>query len=575
MKNTLRTQWTQRELSLLKKEYKNLPMYKLRELFPEKSSSSIRSQAYRLGESSSNLGERISMSKTKPSVMDTFFENVNDINGSFIAGLIASDGNIYKAKTTFRISIKLKVDDKDYLEGIKKFMGVNGELYLVKRGEGYILGRKVNVKDQIILNIYSVKTAVKHLEENYNITPNKTLTLTPPNITDLRAKIAYTVGYIDGDGSIYTSSGVVKGKRYYYNKLTIYGQLPLIQWMQNEIFGVLNPQTKNIKIKRNTESGLYSLTLSESSLTSFLHEVDKLNLPKMERKWSKLNRKEKPNTRKANRHGQVSIAKNKLLEILAEYPYQIKMDLPTTDAYLPEKSIAFTINDGSIPELNKKYENYKSKKALEKNGIRNIQFWAHSFIENPELVNSMIKNYLGHVTNKIHARNCTIQEIPSKEYRQFLQENHIEGQKNSSIRLGLYHEGKLVTVMGFSRRENYYELDRFCSIKETIVLGGFSRLFNQRPKNMDIISYSFNAYSEGNVYKVNNFEFVRENKNTLYYYHEGRLKNRNGFMKHKLAKKLNVSKLDDYKELELAEKIGAFQVFDAGTKTWLYKNCLV
>jgi hypothetical protein len=567
--------WTTQELNLLKREYKNLPMYKLRELFPEKSSSSIRSQAYRLGESSSNLGERISMSKTRPSVMDTFFENVNDINGSFIAGLIASDGNIYFDKKNPRISIKLKVDDRDYLEDIKKFMGVPGELYLVKRGEGYILGRKINIKDQVMLNVFSVKTAVRHLEENYNITPNKTLTLMPPNITDLRAKISYTVGYIDGDGSIYTSSGVVKGKRYYYNKLSIYGQLPIIQWMQNEVFGVLNPQTKNIKIKKNSDSGLYSITFSESSLTSYLHEVDKLNLPKMERKWSILSREEKTNTRKANKHGQVSIAKNKLLEILNEYPYQIKTDLPTTDAYLPEKKIAFTINDGSIPELNKKYENYKRKKALEEKGIRNIQFWAHSLTENPKLITSMIRNYLGHITQKIHARKCTLKEIPSKQYREFLKENHIEGEKNSGIRLGLYHQGQLVSVMGFTNYKNHYELDRFCSQKEKLILGGFSRLFAHRPKDKDIISYSFNSYSEGNVYKVNNFNFIRENKNTLYYHHEGKLKNRNNFMKYKLAERLGIQNVNEYKEMDLAEKIGAYQVFDAGTKTWLYKNCFI
>ena len=564
-------EWTLEEDRKLEDIYKTTPMYELLEMFPGKTARDIRKRAFNKGYTG-NRNSKITISKTKPSVMDKFFENVNDINGSFIAGLIASDGNVYFDRTTPRISIKLKIDDKNYLENICKFMTLSVKLHHVKRNDEYILGRKVNIKDQVMLNVYSVKTAVKHLEENYNITANKTLTLMPPNITDLRAKIAYTVGYIDGDGSIYTSSGVVKGKRYYYNKLSIYGQLPIIQWMQDEVFGVLNPQTKNIKIKKNSDSGLYSITFSESSLTSYLNEVDKLNLPKMERKWSILSREEKANTRKANRHGQVSIAKNKLLEILNDYPYQIKTDLPTTDAYLPEKSIAFTINDGSIPELNKKYENYKRKKSLEEKGIRNIQLWAHSFIEKPELITSMIRNYLGHMTNKIHARKCTIGEVPSKQYREFLRENHIEGEKNSGIRLGLYHEGRLVSVMGFTNYKNHYELDRFCSVKETLTLGGFSRLFSYRPLDKDIISYSFNSYSEGNVYRLNNFNFIRENKNTLYYYHEGKLKNRNNFMKYKLAERLGIENIDDYRETELAEKVGAYQVFDAGTKTWVFSN---
>jgi hypothetical protein len=563
-----KSQWTPQELNTLKENYKKLPMYELLNMFPGKSSSSIRSQAYRLGESSENVAERISMCRAKPSVMDTYFKDVNNISAAFVSGLIASDGNVYIGKNTKRIVIKLKVDDRAYLEGIRNFIGLSGELYLVKREEGYILGRKVNVKDQVMLNIYSVKTAVKHLEENYNITPNKTLTLKPPNITDLRAKIAYTVGYIDGDGSIYTSSGVVKGKRYYYNKLSIYGQLPIIQWMQNEVFGILNPQTKNIKIRQNTESGLYSLTLSESSLTSYLHEVDRLNLPKMERKWSTLNRQEKPGTRKANKHGQISTAKHKLLEIAQQLPYPTETDTHNTDLYIPEKNIAITINDGSIPELNKKYEHYNRKKALQQKGIRNLQFWAHSLIEKPELVDSMICNALGIIKARIFARKCTIREVPSKTYREFLNENHIEGQKNSGIRLGLYHQNQLVSVMGFSKQKNHYELDRFCSIKNTLIIGGFSKLFGQRPRDREIISYSFNSYSEGNVYQVNGFDFVRESKNTLYYYQDGRLKNRNSFMKHKLMKKLGIDNPDEHNERDLAERINAYQVFDSGTKTW-------
>jgi hypothetical protein len=126
--------------------------------------------------------------------------------------------------------------------------------------------------------------------------------------------------------------------------------------------------------------------------------------------------------------------------------------------------------------------------------------------------------------------------------------------------------------MGFSKQKNHYELDRFCSIKNTLIIGGFSKLFKNRPLDRDIISYSFNSYSVGNVYQVNGFNFVRENKNTLYYYYEGRLRNRNSFMKHKLVDRLNIGNPEDYTERDLAESMSAFQVFDSGTKTWLYKN---
>lgn len=571
--------WTPQEDKIIIKYYQDTPMYELIQKFPGRTSSSIRSRAHKLGQSHESKSDKISLSKTKPSHLDTFFENSNNINASFIAGLIASDGNVYfDNKSNYpRIAIKLKEGDKNYLEGIRNFLKVKNELYFVKRGESIIQGRKVNVQNQYALNIYSVKTAVKHLEENFNIVPKKTLTLQPPNTTDLRAKIAYTVGYIDGDGSIYTSSGVVKGKRYYYNKLSIYGQKPILEWMQKEVFGVLNPQTKNIKIRQNKKTGLHSLTLSESSLTTYLNEVDKLGLPKMERKWSILSRREQHGKRHANKNGQISTAKITLQEITQALHVEhqkgaiINNEL-YADVYFPNQKIAIVINDESIPNLHNRNVSYGRKQSFNDLGIRLIQYWSGSIIEKPTLIKSMIKNALGVAGNKLYARKCEVKNIDSKTYRVFLNENHIEGAKNSGVRLGLFFNGVLVSVMGFSNYAEHYELDRFCSVQDTVVVGGFSKLFKNRPKNKNIVSYSFNTYSEGNVYSVNGFEFSRVNKNSLYYFHDGVLKNRNGFMKYKLAEKLNIDNSMVYTEKELASMIGAHQVFDAGTKTWVFKN---
>lgn len=259
------------------------------------------------------------------------------------------------------------------------------------------------------------------------------------------------------------------------------------------------------------------------------------------------------------------------LEVAYEVNNRTVLKGKELDIYLPLYKLAIELNGEfyhTVDKVGRTYH-YKKFKDCEDLGIRLLQFWGKEVTNKKALVTSMIKNALGVVTKKIYARNCNVNtNVTSNVYREFLRLHHLEGEKNSSIRLGLHYDGKLVAVMGFSRVNEGYELDRFCSEKDAVVVGGFSKMLNYRPPGR-IISYSFNRYSNGNVYAKNGFAFSRENPASLFYYHGGQLKNRNSFMKYKLRKKLGIDEDDLRTERELAESIGAFQVFDAGTRTWV------
>src|SRR5690606_13503507 len=75
-------------------------------------------------------------------------------------------------------------------------------------------------KNQIRYNIYS-DIWFDDLYKFWNILPNKTLYLNPPNITDLNLCLSYIIGLIDGDGSIcicnFTQTH--NGKKYTYPKI--------------------------------------------------------------------------------------------------------------------------------------------------------------------------------------------------------------------------------------------------------------------------------------------------------------------------------------------------------------------
>lgn len=124
-------------------------------------------------------------------------------------------------------------------------------------------------------------------------------------------------------------------------------------------------------------------------------------------------------------------------------------------------------------------------KLCEDNGITLIQFFEDELLFKDEIVKSIIKNRLGLISNKIYSRKCDIKEITSKESKLFLEENHIQGNVNSKIKLGLFLNNELVSLMTFSNgrvimggNKNQWELTRFCNKKDTSVVGARQNFLN-------------------------------------------------------------------------------------------------
>lgn len=187
-----------------------------------------------------------------------------------------------------------------------------------------------------------------------------------------------------------------------------------------------------------------------------------------------------------------------------------------------------------------------------------------------------------HINRKIGARQCAIRQVDKKSANDFLYSNHLQGSCNSSIELGLYHEGKLVSLMTFvkSRFSKLYEYEllRFCSKKNHTIQGAFSRLlrhFERTHTPTSLVSYANRRWSQGNVYEINGFSFMHNSGPNYFYFtkSEFKLYSRNKFQKHKLIKLLDIY------DVELTEKENMFNndyriVFDSGNKVYtkLYKR---
>ena len=171
-------------------------------------------------------------------------------------------------------------------------------------------------------------------------------------------------------------------------------------------------------------------------------------------------------------------------------------------------------------------------------------------------------------------------EITKRDCDKFLNENHIQGTSNTKIRLGLKHNGELVSVMTFSKKpyaqgstkvdENEWILNRFCNKKFSHVIGGASKLlkfFINKYNPKTIISFSSNDISDGGLYKKLGFE-TNGDINVSYWYLKG-LKRYHRSMFTKSNLKNMGYDLGDMTEQQFMKSQGYDLIYDSGTTKWI------
>ena len=248
------------------------------------------------------------------------------------------------------------------------------------------------------------------------------------------------------------------------------------------------------------------------------------------------------------------------------------LDGKEIDIYLPDYNIGIEFNGDywhSELKRDKRYHYDKSMLANSK-GVFLYHIFSHEWADEEKRIR--ILNHLDNILhlneNKIYARKCMIREIDVAEKNNFLNENHIQGKDNSTIKLGLYYNDELVSIMTFcyprfSKKYNW-ELSRFCSKHNYNVIGGASKLFkyfvdNYMKDGEVIVSYSDIAKTTGKIYKTLNFEFVNDaDPNYIWWKAD-----------------------DDYKtryqcqmvnERIIMESNGYIKIYDCGNKVWVFRK---
>ncbi len=255
------------------------------------------------------------------------------------------------------------------------------------------------------------------------------------------------------------------------------------------------------------------------------------------------------------------------------------------DFYFPKRKLALELNGNYYHseiggEKTKDYHLNKTN-LCNKQDIDLFHIFEDEIIFKRDIVMSMVKNKLGFTGNKLYARKCNIKEVSLLDKAKFLNDNHIQGNSKDKVRIGLYDNDKLVSIMTFIKlrksmgnkedNENFYELTRFCSLIDYNVVGAFSRLLrffinNYQPKK--IITFSDCRFSgvnhEKTVYHKNGFILTNQIKPRYWYFEKGNYLKRHHrfkFNKNKLLKILNIPNISEW---EIAQILGMDRIWDCG-----------
>lgn len=123
-----------------------------------------------------------------------------------------------------------------------------------------------------------------------------------------------------------------------------------------------------------------------------------------------------------------------------------------------------------------------------------------------------------------YARKCDVKVVSEIDTNNYLDMYHLQGTcRGQKIRLGLYHDNQLVSLMTFGKsrfnKSCEYELLRYCSHYN--VVGGAEKLFkyfvdNYKPNS--IVSYCDTSKFSGKVYDALGFKYIKTNSPRKHWY---------------------------------------------------------
>lgn len=254
---------------------------------------------------------------------------------------------------------------------------------------------------------------------------------------------------------------------------------------------------------------------------------------------------------------------------IGSYSYDFKVGnyLIEIDPYATHNSTWGIRNN---PPKSSNYHKQKSDLAKE-----NSYTCIHVFDwDGPQKIINILKR-----TGSIGARECQVKEVAKDEAVEFINAHHLQNYAKDEIRLGLYYEDTLVSIMTFGKprynKKYDYELVRYCA--SINVIGGSSKLFKYFIDTYNphsIISYCDEAKFSGDMYVKLGFKCLRSGRPAKHWYNPktkqhitDNLLRQRGFDQ---LFKTNYGKGTSNEALML--EAGFVEIYDCGQATYIWAN---
>ena len=170
---------------------------------------------------------------------------------SYWAGFIAADGCISPERRSVKIT--LAEIDAEHLAKFARCIDYNGPL-TAHTGGGF--------KPQnpcVTLNICGASRWISDLGKNFSIGPRKTFTAQPPVGLIETCRLAFIIGYLDGDGSIYLAGHTHKNTTYRRIGMNFRGTREMLRWIQTCFDQLVPPDTKTASVLDHKVFPLYTI----------------------------------------------------------------------------------------------------------------------------------------------------------------------------------------------------------------------------------------------------------------------------------------------------------------------------
>jgi len=273
-----------------------------------------------------------------------------------------------------------------------------------------------------------------------------------------------------------------------------------------------------------------------------------------------------------------SIAENQIADFLEHY---VDVDRNNRTLIAPQE-LDIVIKDRKLAieycglywhndkRVAREYHSEKLAKCKE-NGYDLITIFEDEWLHKRDIVKARLLHKLGLIGDKIYARKTICKPISAAQARSFCDQFHIQGYHNASVNYGLFDQGRIVSVMTFrngdaSKKQKGWELSRFCSQTDVVVVGGASKLFKRFVKDFNpsnVITFSDLRWNNGKVYESLGFKF--KSVSPINYWYIDATKRRHRFSLKKPADSILT-------EFQLRDQEGWNRIWDCGNAKYVWIN---